>query len=184
MVAYPILNAIYYLVFFVVVFGTYLNYSANNDIPDCYSTASGGYCIAGNSGCINVTLRWHKLCALGLVWASLLWIVVISCCTFLRAERGGKIAIISSFVVVALSFSWMITATIFLYDAPGQACSNYKVSNERYFLVYVMSILWGVYGLVILILLWFGVIWIIKRIKECQERHPYAKTNPMASGDY
>ena len=73
MVAYPILNAIYYLVFFVVVFGTYLNYSANNDIADCYSTASGGYCIPGNSGCINVTLRWHKLmCArTSLGWTSL-----------------------------------------------------------------------------------------------------------------
>lgn len=50
-----------YLVLFVVVFGTYLNYSANNDIPDCYSTTIWGRCNAGDLRCINVTLRWHKL---------------------------------------------------------------------------------------------------------------------------
>ena len=168
MVAYPIIDAVYYIILFVVVFGTYLNFSSNNDIPDCYSTASGGYCIAGSSGCINVTLRWHKLCALGLAWSTLLWLVIISFCTFLRSERGGRIAVVSSILVVVLSFSWMITATIFLFDAPGLSCSTDRVYNERYFLTYIMSVLWGVYGLIILLLLWFGGLWMVKRIKEYQ----------------
>ncbi len=159
--AYPFLHSVYYIILFLIVFGTYLNYSANNHIPDCYSTASGGHCIAGNSGCINVTLRWHKLCALGLAWSTLLWVMLISCFIFKKVDRCRRIAFVSSTVVVALSFSWMITATIFLYDEPGLSCSTDNVSNERYFLAYIMIVLWVMYGLFILVLLGLLVMWII-----------------------
>ena len=184
MAAYPVLYAVYYLVLFVVVFGTYLNYSANNDISDCYSTTIGGRCNAGDLRCINVTLRWHKLCVLGLAWSTLLWIVLISCFTYFRHERGGRIMAISTTVLVILSFSWMITATIFLYDAPGQSCTTDQLLEEQYFLSYVMSLLYAVYGLIILMLIYRGVMWTIKSLKRIKEKHPYSKTDPITSNSY
>ncbi len=154
MALFVLIEIVYSIVLFVAIFGTYLNFNVKNDIPDCYSDALGRNCIAGSSGCINVTLRWHRLCALGLTWSLLLWIVLISCCTYLRADRGGKIAIISSIVVVILSLSWAITTMIFLFDVPGLTCSTDKVAHERFFLAIIAFEVLVFYTIIILRLMW------------------------------
>lgn len=103
-------------------FSHYLNYSANNNLGECWSspsvdgqTSTTGI---GNEGYTNVTEEWRTLILVGIVWAS----VHVGVVGIIVAIP--KLGLMIQGLNSCLYLAWLITATVFRWNTAGKNCSQ------------------------------------------------------------
>lgn len=105
-------------------FAHFYTYSVKSDLVSCYADSSTGEKCNGPdyTGCTNVTIQWQNLMLVGMVWTSVQILSVLF--IFFKIKFLVGIGLFFSCLGLCTNFAWLITTTIFRWNASGRTCSG------------------------------------------------------------